>query len=516
MNILEFMSDPQLAGRLFSSTSWATWRVLVAAMFGLPIAPKDLDVYRRLTGRETVPTSPVREAWIIAGRRGGKTRAAALVAVWIAALFSAMRRADKVLAPGERGVILLLAQDRQAAAIALKYAEGIIDSIPMLAREVVERQKERIVFDRVEIRVGTSSYRSVRGYTLLCVVCDELAFWPSDETSVNPDEETIAAVRPGLATVPESLLLCVSSPYARRGALWNAFDRGFGKETPDVLVARASSRDLNPTLPQSVVDAALAEDEPRARSEYLAEFRSDIEAFVSLETIRDCVVPHRSELPPMRSISYKAFTDPSGGSADSWTLCIAHREKSGMIVVDALRERRAPFVPNEVAAEFSALLKAYGVTEVCGDRFGGEWPREALKQHGVRYVPSERTKSELYGNLLPILNGRGVELPNDAHLIAQLCGLERYVSRGGRDTIDHRRAAHDDLANAVAGVAYILGRPRSSIEADFGNYTALSDGSGEIVFLNSAGVELARCEAKDAKQVRSWLDVALRRRVAGH
>ncbi len=39
-----------------------------------------------------------------------------------------------------------------------------------------------------------------------------------------------------------------------------------------------------------------------------------------------------------------------------------------------------------------------------------------------------------------------------------IVGLERRTSRGGRDSIDHGPGGHDDLANAVAGVLYLLRR----------------------------------------------------------
>jgi hypothetical protein len=37
-------------------------------------------------------------------------------------------------------------------------------------------------------------------------------------------------------------------------------------------------------------------------------------------------------------------------------------------VLDAVRERKQPFSPEDVVAEFAALLKSYGVTKVTGDR----------------------------------------------------------------------------------------------------------------------------------------------------
>src|SRR5262249_32943467 len=62
-----------------------------------------------------------------------------------------------------------------------------------------------------------------------------------------------------------------------------------------------------------------------------------------------------------------------------------------------------------------------------------------------------RPKSELYRELLPLVNSRRVELLDHPRLISQLLGLERRTARGGKDSIDHAPNAHDDLVNAVAG-----------------------------------------------------------------
>src|SRR6185369_10138542 len=82
---------------------------------------------------------------------------------------------------------------------------------------------------------------------------------------------------------------------------------------------------------------------------------------------------------------------------------------------------------------------------------GGEFVRERFETRGVRYSPSERPKSDIYRELLPLLNSRRVELLDLAKLHAQLIGLERRTARGGRDSIDHAPGAHDDVANAAAG-----------------------------------------------------------------
>jgi len=117
----------------------------------------------------------------------------------------------------------------------------------------------------------------------------------------------------------------------------------------------------------------------------------------------------------------------------------------------ATRERKPPFSPDACVEEFCELLKLYGVSKVIGDRYGGQWPRERFRAHGAQYEPSERSKSEIYASLLPLLNSQRVELLDDRRLRTQLLGLERRTSRGGRDSIDHATGSHDDLVNSVAG-----------------------------------------------------------------
>ena len=93
----------------------------------------------------------------------------------------------------------------------------------------------------------------------------------------------------------------------------------------------------------------------------------------------------------------------------------------------------------------------YRVTKVQGDWFGGEWPREQFRKHGITYQLSENAKGSLYLNALPLINSGRVRLLDNKRLVSQLVGLERSTARGGRDSIDHARGGHDDVANAAAG-----------------------------------------------------------------
>ena len=98
--------------------------------------------------------------------------------------------------------------------------------------------------NRTTIEIHTASFRAVRGYSLAAALCDEVAFWPQED-SATPDEEILAALRPGLASIPGSMLLCASSPHARRGELWSAYRRWHDKNDAPVLIWQADTRTMN-------------------------------------------------------------------------------------------------------------------------------------------------------------------------------------------------------------------------------------------------------------------------------
>ncbi len=228
---------------------------------------------------------------------------------------------------------------------------------------------------------------------------------------------------------------------------------------------------FNPIIDQAIVDEALAEDPEAASAEWLGEFRNDIAAYVSREVVEALVTPNCFERPPISTISYRAFVDPSGGSSDAMTLAIAHTE-DGRVILDAVRERKPPFSPDAVVTDFCDLLDTYRVRSVTGDRYAGEFAREPFRKRGVEYLVADKPRSDLYRDMLPKLNSGVVDLLDHKRLITQIVNLERRVARGGRESIDHSPGNHDDIANSVAGVIDLLAnKPHASFAAvDTGFY----------------------------------------------
>jgi len=446
VNIIAALDDPRLfRSALRDPATWTAWRSFLAALFAVPMTFEQIEIYRHCTGRVTPPRAPFAEAWLICGRRAGKSFILAIVAVFLACFHDYAA----YLAVGERATVMIIATDRRQARVIFRYVRGLL-RIPILAALIEHERQEAIdLSNGVSIEIQTASYRTTRGYTLAAVLADELAFWPSDE-SAEPDYAILDALRPGLGTLPGAMLLCASSPYAQSGALFDAFRRFHGRDDAPVMTWRAPTRTMNPTFPQATIDVAMERDPASAAAEYGAEFRMDVEAFVAREAVEACVSRGVYERAPISGMSYFAFCDPSGGSSDSMTLAIAHKE-NGIGVLDLTRERQPPFSPEAVVTEFCGLLKSYGIGTVHGDRYAGEWPRERFRGQGVEYFAAAKPKSEIYLSLLPAINSKRVDLTDNQRMIGQFCGLERHTARGGRDSIDHRPAAHDDLANACGG-----------------------------------------------------------------
>lgn len=453
--ILDAMTLAGMVGK-----TWDVWRVFWKAVFALPMTAEELVIFQRHTNRQTPPAKPVREAWQPMGRRAGKSRNSA-----IAGLYLAIRQDYREhLAPGEVAVLPVIGVDHDQAAQVMRFIKGLLP-IPTFAQYLKRELMNSVEFTTgVSIEVATASYRTTRGFTNIGCIADEIAFWRSED-SAEPDSEVLRALRPGMATIPDSLILALSSPYAQRGELYRAVKEHFGKESDRVLVWNADSQSMHADDPElnATVAQAFIDDPVVAASEYgqggSVVFRSDVESFVDASAVEAVTIPNRRELPKADGIRYFAFTDPSGGSQDAWTLAIAHLD-TDTPVLDAVRDRVPPFSPAAVVEDYAHVCQSYDISDLYGDHYGGEFPRELFRRHGITYRTSDKPKSDIYKEWLPLLNAGRMELLDSPKLKAQFCGLERKVARSGQDSIDHAPGGHDDIANAVAGVLVRAARKR--------------------------------------------------------
>jgi hypothetical protein len=163
-----------------------------------------------------------------------------------------------------------------------------------------------------------------------------------------------------------------------------------------------------------------------------------------------------------------------GQSQRRWLLMMGGHERAGpvragVMTVSTGRARGShhphhapapPFNPERVVEEFAEVLARYRVRVVVGDRYGGDWPAAAFKRRSIVYRPADRTRSEIYRDVVPLLTSGAVELLDDPRLTRQLLALGRRTTMGGRDAIDHPAGAHDDVANAMAGALLLASEGR--------------------------------------------------------
>lgn len=446
MNILDALRDPALFGSAPTFRDLATWRpwlAFLATFHGLPLSAADFALFARHTGRKSPRAGGYHEAAVVVGRQSGKTQIAALVGTYEAAA---------AVMAGARGVVVpLVAQDLRGAQRSLfGYVRELIAASPLLSREVTrETATELELAGRVTIATYPSRPAAVRGVRAPCAVADELAFFVTTDGRPT-DVEMLRALRPTLATTGGRLLI-LSSPYAQAGALYELHRRHHGREDSDVLVWQATAPAMNPTLSADYLARMEAEDPEAYRSEVLGEFRAGVATFLDPDALAACVESDVRERAPAAGAIYSGFVDAASGSGkDAFTLAIAHRDGE-RAVLDLVRAWRPPFNPSGVIAEASDVLKSYRCSTVSGDRYAPGFVDEGFRKSGITYRPAEQNRSELYLELLPLVNAGAVSVLDRDELLRELRGLERRRGAAGRDKVDHRPGSHDDLANAAAG-----------------------------------------------------------------
>jgi hypothetical protein len=462
MTILDLLRDTRLCGGLpaFRDLStWKAWLVFLAAVWGLPRgdlaavgvdADEALQIFQRHTHRQAwPPPGGVPEACAIVGVQSGKTKIMSLCT-------------DFAALTGEPGTYAVgFAQDhRNSMRVLLRYAREPFTTLNVLKREVV-----RETADTLELRNGVrlAAYpcrpASARGIRACLVAIDELAFFTATDGRPT-DLEMLRVARGRLATTGGKLIVA-SSPYAQSGALWDLHRRHYGREDSPTLIWQATAPEMNPTLPTDYLQRMEVEDPEAYTSEVAGQFRAGLSLCFDPEALAACVVAGVRERAPEPGRTYVAHFDASGGRRDAAALAIAHHD-GGRGMLDALRAWPAPHNPASAVAEACALLRAYRLHEVTGDRYSAEFVVDAFRAHVITYRASERDTSTLFLELLPLVNAERVQLLDRPDLLRELRMLERRRgSSSGRDRVSHPPSGHDDRAAAVAGcLTRVAGTPR--------------------------------------------------------
>jgi hypothetical protein len=453
----EALSDPALLGDALPGDSWSAWRTLLIAAAGEPLTDAERVTFKALTGRDREPGEMIETILIVAGRRSGKTKAMATLSIYLSTLCSW----EDNLSLGERGLALFMAPTERQAGVAHRYAEGIVDHVPLLKGLVESRTVNSLTLRRnIDLETQPASWRFSRGFTSVSVALDECAFLYCSDEAANSDTELLIALKPSLSTTGGPMLL-TSSPSNMEGVVYRLWKRHHGAQgDPRCLVVQADSKTLNPCLRQTTIDRAYEDDPVAAAAEYGGEFRQPVTAYLDRAVVEKAIdkgVTGRTRLP---GVTYRAHIDVSGGTgSDSFCVCIGHKMHDAgrdICVVDVLFEARPPFDPDVITEQAAQLLLQWGIDDATADSYAAGWPITAFARHGVRFHTAALTTSQLYLHTLPLWTAGRVSMLDVPRAVDQLCNLRRRLGQGGKETITHPRNAHDDLACVIAGLLWRL------------------------------------------------------------
>jgi len=419
--------------------------VCLKGIFGLEMTAAELKIYQKFTGRNDIPNQQVEEAFLLIGRRGGKSFISALIAVFLAVF-------KKWNLGIEKGYVMVSAVDKRQAGIILNYVRKILE-LPVFTGMILNDKIEEIELkNNITIAVHTCSYRSLRGFACVAAILDELAFFRVE--GANPSREILTALTPSLANIPGSLLLGISTGYSKSGVFYEYIRDFYSQENKEILIWKGSTQEMNPTHSKRAIKKALNLDPQAARAEYLAEFREDFSSYLSEEEVNQVVMLNRESISSLANTEYFAFTDPSGGKRDSMTLSICHVERDldrSKIIQDILIIKKSPFNPESCVKLFATVLKEYGLYTVTGDKYGGEWVSSAFEKEGILYSPSEFSKSDIYLEARPLFSiPNKIEILDNQTQKIELRQLERRTGRG-KDIVDHPPNLKDDASNSLCG-----------------------------------------------------------------
>jgi phage terminase large subunit-like protein len=219
MNILDAIRDENLFKPYLGDDldTWSPWLTALGVLYGIgrPRTKLAQGLIHQCTGREAgkLPKEGFSTALFLTGRRSGKSRIAATIGAFEAVLAGHENKLDK----GERGVVLVASPTRSQSRVVKDYLRSIFET-PLLANEVEnETQSGFELKSGIRIEILAGDWRTVRGFSLVCAVVDEICFFGHDaESKVKSDSELVRAIKPGLASIGGKLI-GISSPYAKLG-----------------------------------------------------------------------------------------------------------------------------------------------------------------------------------------------------------------------------------------------------------------------------------------------------------
>ena len=452
--------------------------MILKAIYGLPLTDEErmwwsafnglgrFNALGYLTGVEgEFPYDPreYEDITLILGRRSGKSERISSFVVAYEALLGGHRA---TLQNQEQDpVFLQVAQDLTTAKANLRqFIRHWLEMSPIGKRELEKGggTAETIRLSTGLITVGPPTIK-LRSQAVAVCAMDELAVWPKDRESANPDAEVEIAVRPAMAQFPHRKLIKTSTPWSEEGLLWQAAQTGTHgyllsnpsrqEASAHIMVLNAPTAAMkNPVVPRTYLVQEQTKDANAFLREYLAKFAKSVTGFLSPTLLRQSVTPRVRQRPPEAGILYIATMDPAF-RGDAFAFCIGHLRdgKFWLDYLDAPRgTKEQPLSPAIRMASIAALCRTYGVGLLTTDQYHDVSLLELAQAYDLTVDPCYLTgkiKQQVWGDFVSLLNQQKLRLLDDPDLLEEFLGMEQHLTPTGTIQIMGRR---DDRATVVA------------------------------------------------------------------
>jgi hypothetical protein len=415
---------------------------------GVCLWPGQVDV---LKGWEA---SGKRRAIFRLGRRSGKGLLAAVAAIHNATVPDYR----SFLRPAETRFVLVVATREQQAREQIRVVRELLSAAPdadlaALVDGAGSTSDEVVFRSGVIVRALPCSSRASRGLPASMVIFDEAGHFMTDTDGPAAFRSVWRALTPSTAQFGAmGYVLVTSTPWGAQGPFYEMAMAAETGADPDAFHVHRPTWEMNPGITRESLAGEFVSDPEGATSEYGAEFVSGLGAFLDPAEVTACVRP-AGVLPPAPDVVYAAAIDPAF-SRDAFALGIAHRGPDETVVVDGCWTwRRAGF--ESTLDQVAGVVRQYRVRTLRSDQFSAQAVMEGLQRRGLecRAIPWDAAgKWQAYGRLKALVRTRGLELPADDGLRAELVGLEARSLPSGLTRVAARGSGHDDRASVVAAL----------------------------------------------------------------
>lgn len=448
----------------------------------VPTLMTEVQIYEYMTDLPYDPNSPVLRTFIdlIIGRRGGKSTISAVLG-----LFCGIKEDwSKYLYKHPHATVLVLSHTKEFSQEILEILRTMAQASPVLSRLMDKKKKntqstfnlkvpfiyrdaegkDYVKYSRVQIKVGAASKKSTRGIAACAVLCDEIAFWGTEEKSAERDIDILRALKPAMSQFDnKAILIKLSSPGIKQGELYNEYMKR-DSLPPNFVIFKAPSWVWNKILNNQFLATEYKLDPTGFGSEYRADFVDSLSDFISPEMVDLCVMRGVSINPPETKkvdVTYVAAID-AAFKGDRFTFTIAGfcNGRLKQYVMKAWEgNRKVPVKAHEVAQFIRTVCREYGISRVHADQYAFHPLKEIFEQYGLLLIETPFTnnfKKQIYYNLKTVVHNQKLDLLDHALTITEIKQLQCEQTSTGTVRIGHPVGGHDDCATVIAIASYLL------------------------------------------------------------